>query len=203
MLPLAYRHSCGWDQNPQLHSYRSRVILHAVQITMWDPSLTTQGQLADSIKPQTLGLKSTTLTTGPHRQTNVLKHNSNLIYIFGSRFFYILQKQNQSSIPSPLRKRLDDLYKNAVSSIIINMRYFKRTISVSFSIYDCDVLQIQIPRINMSNQKIPILMLSRCVINLPKSLTVCSNPSYVTQQYEYYVVMVSRDSTSSWMPCLT
>ena len=56
----------GWYQNPQLHSYWSRVILHAVQITMWDPSLTTQTQLADSIKPQALGLKSTTLTTGPH-----------------------------------------------------------------------------------------------------------------------------------------
>ena len=53
--------------------------------------------------------------------TNVLKHNSNLIYIFGSIFFYIPQKQNQSSIPSPFRKRLDNLYKNAMSSIIINM----------------------------------------------------------------------------------
>ena len=66
MLPLAYRHSRGWYRNPQLHSYRSRVFLHAVQMTMWDPSLTIQGQLADSIKPQTLGLKSTTLTTVPH-----------------------------------------------------------------------------------------------------------------------------------------
>ena len=26
-----------------------------------------------------------------------------------------------------------------------------------------------------------------------------SNPSYITQQYEYYLVMVSSDSTSSWM----
>ena len=37
-----------------------RELTHAVQITMWDPSLTMQCQLADSIKPQTLGVKSTT-----------------------------------------------------------------------------------------------------------------------------------------------
>ena len=66
MLPLAYMHSRGWYHNPQLHSYGSRVILHAVQITMWDPSLSMQGQLADYVKPQNLGLKSTTLTTGQH-----------------------------------------------------------------------------------------------------------------------------------------
>ena len=77
----------------KIHSY-ILTFLHAVQITMWDPSLTTQGQLADSIKPKPLGLNSTTLTTGPHGYTNVLKHNSNLIYIFGSRFLYIPQKQN-------------------------------------------------------------------------------------------------------------
>ena len=55
---------------------------------MWDPSLTTQCQLADSIKPQTLGLKSTTLTTGPHEETNVLKHYSNLIYIYIWKYMF-------------------------------------------------------------------------------------------------------------------
>ena len=73
MLPLEYRHSRGWGRNPQLISYGACVLLHAVHITIWDPSFTcapTQGQLAGS-KPRTrsLGLKSTTPTTRTREQT--------------------------------------------------------------------------------------------------------------------------------------
>ena len=56
MLPLAYMHTLGWARNGQLVSYWLYNLLHAVQITTWDPSFTceqTQDQLTDSIKHQT------------------------------------------------------------------------------------------------------------------------------------------------------
>ena len=37
MLSLVYMHSRGWGRHTQLVSYRLCVILHAVQITTWDP----------------------------------------------------------------------------------------------------------------------------------------------------------------------
>ena len=51
---------------PVTATYTHRDKASNLQITMWDPSFTMQCQLADSIKPHTLGLKSTTITTGPN-----------------------------------------------------------------------------------------------------------------------------------------
>ena len=49
----------------------------ALLLSMWDPSLTTQGQLPDSIKPQTLGLKSLIWHTQWRNRTQTTRSNHN------------------------------------------------------------------------------------------------------------------------------